>query len=348
MVSAILAIIFIILLFLSSGLQRVFYHLSPGELKRRARAGEAAAKQLYRPAAHAENLHLLLWVVIIISATLSCIFMSRSLSFWPSFFLILLVLWLNFVWLPNSRVSQLELDSVSWLAAPLEWLLNVLNAPLDQLVRLSNRFRPANFHTGMYQKRDVLNMLAAQKAQVDNRIDEESLDIAMRGLEFGDKMVEDFMTPRSAVMTVAADDSVSPKLIDELHKSGQKLFPVVEGKPEKIVGCLRLGDLVDLKKSGSVRGLMEPKVFYIHEDFVLARVLDAFYKTHQHLYVVVNKFEDFVGVITIEDVIEQIIGEPLLSDFDDYDSREAVAAHVAHQAVGAEMQTEDLVAEVVE
>lgn len=349
MASAILAIIFVVLLFLFCSLQRVLYHQSARELKRRARRGDLGASQLYKLAAHGENLHLLLWILIIVSAALSCITLAKLLSFWPALILILLVLWLSFVWLPNSRVSQLELEVASWLASPLAWLAELLHGPIAALVKLVSRLRPAIFHTGVYEIDDLLDLLEAQKHQPDNRIDRESLDLAIGGLTFGRQIIEDHMMPRRSVKTVTAGDSVTPKLVDELHKSGQQQFPVVEGRPERIVGTLRLDDLIDLQKSGMVKNLMDTKVFYVHEDGSLAEVLDAFYKTRHHLFVVVNKFEDFVGVITIEDVIEQIIGRPILSDFDDYASAEAVATHIARRAAGSEPeQEEEIVAEVVE
>lgn len=348
MASALLVIIFLILLAFSTSLQKVFSRLPAVELKRRARRGDPAARQLYKLAAHTTNLRTLVWIFIIFSAALVFIFLADSLSFFPALVIILALIWLGFIWLPASPVADLELRLAGLVAGPLGQLLAVLDAPLDLLNDFVKRHSPVTFHTGMYEKADLLKLLDAQKRQADNRIDQEALDVAMRGLTFGDKIVEDYMTPRSHVATVNAGDSVSPKLIDELHKSGQNLFPVVEGKPEQIVGTLRLAELVDLRKSGLVKNLMSPRVYYIHEDHGLAQVLDAFYKTRHHLFIVVNKFEDFVGVITLEDALEQIIGKPILSDFDDYASHEAVAKHVARTAIGSEPQTDDLVAEVVE
>lgn len=349
MSSAVLAILFIILLFLFCSLQRVLYHESASELKRRARRGDPGAKALYKLAAHGENLHLLLWILVIVSAAISCILLAKLFSFLPALVLILLVLWLSFVWLPNSRVSRLELVTVAWLAPSLAWLAAFLQRPLEALANITSRLRPVTFHTGAYEASDLLALLETQKHQPDNRVSQEALDIAINGMTFGEQIIGNHMTPRRAVKTVSATDPITPKLVDELHKSSQTAFPVVEGKPEQIVGSLKLDDLIDLKKSGLVRDIMEPKVFYVHEDHNLGQVLDAFYKTHHRLFIVVNKFEDFVGVITIESVLEQIIGQPILSEFSDYDRREVVATHIAREASGRELEpSEELVAEVVE
>jgi CBS domain containing-hemolysin-like protein len=77
---------------------------------------------------------------------------------------------------------------------------------------------------------------------------------------------------------------------------------------------------------GRVSTLMRRPVVYVHEDFSLGQVLQAFLKTYNHLFIVVNEFEEFVGIITIEDVIDQIIGRPLADEFDNYTDLRAVAA----------------------
>lgn len=81
---------------------------------------------------------------------------------------------------------------------------------------------------------------------------------------------------------------------------------------------------------------MSHKLTYVHEDFTLYRTLQVFLKTKQHLFLVVNTFEELVGIITIEDVLEQMIGKQIVDEFDRYDDLRAVAAaaakkdHAAH------------------
>lgn len=355
MATSVLAIIFIILLFFACSLQRVAYHESAAELKRRARRGDIGAEQLYKLVAHGENLRLMLWTLIVISAALAFVFVGEILSFWPALILLLFLVWTCFAWLPNSRVSRLELAVIGWTAPALAWGLETFHKPLTALTNLLNRFRAASFHTGLYTTDDLLDLLAAQKRQPGSRINPNALEMAMHALEFSDKRVEDAMTPRRMIKTVSTHDEVTPKLVDELHKSGQTLFAVYEDRADNIVGVLKLDDVIDLQKSGRVSTYISRKVCYVHEDFELGRVLAAFHKTHQHLLVVVNKFEDFVGVITLADVIAEMVGEPIASDFDSYHDKkvvaewQAAAEHVAREATGKEAeQEEEFTAEVIE
>jgi CBS domain containing-hemolysin-like protein len=112
----------------------------------------------------------------------------------------------------------------------------------------------------------------------------------------------------------------------ELHKSGFSRFPVTGDKKGEIVGTLYLRDLVAAKAGGPVSGLMSKKVYYVNEEKPLQHVLDAFLKTKHHLFIVVNEFEEIAGIITIEDVIEQVLGKAIVDEFDKFDDMRAVAA----------------------
>ena len=120
-------------------------------------------------------------------------------------------------------------------------------------------------------------------------------------------------------------------LMGELHTSGHSRFPVYEAKKDNIVGVLYLHDLVATKQSGVVRTVMRRKVTYVHEEFTLYQTLQAFIKTKQHLFVAVNSFEEYVGIITIEDVLERVIGKLIVDEFDTYDDLRAVAAAAARK-----------------
>ena len=71
--------------------------------------------------------------------------------------------------------------------------------------------------------------------------------------------------------------------------------------------------------------VMTSKVYYIPGDMPLDAVLLSFLKTSQHLFIVVNELEETIGVISIETILQQIIGQPNLDEFEQYTDRRAVA-----------------------
>ncbi|PID32473.1 hypothetical protein CR970_00455 [Candidatus Saccharibacteria bacterium] len=147
---------------------------------------------------------------------------------------------------------------------------------------------------------------------------------------FGERQVRDVLTPRRVVHAVDADSTIGPVLLDELHRSGFSRFPVRESGTDKIVGVLYLRDVRGGKTSGQVRDIMHPsEVCYVHEEQTLTEALGIILRLRRHMLIVVNSFEEYVGVVTIEDLMEQIVDGPLVDEFDRYDDMRAVAAKMA-------------------
>ena len=72
---------------------------------------------------------------------------------------------------------------------------------------------------------------------------------------------------------------------------------------------------------------MHPRLCFVHEDFSLRQVLQAFTQTGQFMVVVINFFEEPLGVITLSHLLTQLVGERHIDDFDRYEDRQAVAAY---------------------
>ncbi len=146
-------------------------------------------------------------------------------------------------------------------------------------------------------------------------------------MHFDEKLVKDYMTPRSVMEAIGANELLGPLVLDNLHKTGHTHFPVFEGDIDHLVGILHIYSLFTLenKKSLAVKDAMEPRVFYIHEDQTLEEALFACIKHRRHLLVVVNSYRETVGVITIEDAVEQLIGRKIVDQFAEHDDLRKVA-----------------------
>lgn len=322
----IILILLVGLVLIAITLQKIYTQIPRTELKRRARQGDEFAGALYQAAAYGLSLQLLLWGIIGLASAGFFVVLARSVPAWLAVAVSLVIVWLGFAWLPNTRVTQASNALARYLTPPVTWLVSHLYPILSRLADWVRRHRSISVHSGMYQKEDLLSLLNKQKTQHDNRITDNELRIAANALTFGDKTVRDIMTPRRVVKTVSATDTVGPLLMNELHNSGHSRFPVYQDKPDNVVGILYVRDLVAAKAGGRVRDLMSSKLYYVHEEQSLNGVLQAFLRTKHHLFIVVNSFEEVVGIVTIEDVLEQIIGKPIIDEFDRYDDMRAVAA----------------------
>lgn len=150
--------------------------------------------------------------------------------------------------------------------------------------------------------RDYCNQAISQKV-----IDSYEGQQLIRILDLEQKAAEDIMITRSAVDVIQDSDSLDhiKKLI---RKSGHSRFPVVDKDNKKVLGILLAKDLVVSRSKKSALDLVR-KALFIPENKKLNNLLAEFQRKHQHMAIVINEYGDFTGVITIEDVIEQITGE---------------------------------------
>ncbi len=338
-----------------ASLYRVIGHVSTTELKRRARQGDGVAAALYRAASYGFGAKIVLGTLTLVLAYAATVLFIKSLGMWlalPT----LVVLGLAAAAFVQSKggANKLSLWLATNLSPGLAWFIERLHPFFNRLARISRRIFPVRIHSGLYERQDLADLLELQKQQPDNRISAGELELMSHALTFGNQKVADALVPKRVVKTVSADDAVGPVLMGELHGSGHSRFPVYEVKKDNIIGVLYLHDLVTAKQSGVVRNVMRHKLTYVHEDFSLYQTLQAFIKTEQHLFIVVNGFDEYVGIITIEDVLERVIGKLIVDEFDQYDDLRAVAAraagkdHKSHEKEHAVAEAADETPEVVQ
>lgn len=145
---------------------------------------------------------------------------------------------------------------------------------------------------------------------------------------FFGKTVSDVMTPRTVINFIKQSEFIGPLVLDELHALGNSRLPVIDEDLDHVVGVLHIRDLLslDVRKSMTAERLMEKKVYYIREDDTLEHALAAFLKTRHHLFIVINENRETVGLITLEDTIEALIGRTILDEDDIHADLRAVAA----------------------
>jgi CBS domain containing-hemolysin-like protein len=322
--------------------QKTYHHVPTKELKRRAQKGDETAKMLYKAVAYGASLDVLLWVIIGLTTAGLFVVLNNVFHGFVAVLACAGVVWLGFVWLPTAKVTSVS-QKLTTLATPsVAWLLRYIYPMISYLGQKLSKLRPVTVHTGLYQKEDLIDLIKQQRVQADNRVAIEELRIATHALSYGDKVIRDFMTPRRVVKMANANDTIGPILMTELHGSGHSRFPVYDGSKDKLVGTLYAKDLVLAKTGGKVANVMRGDVYYVNEEASLDHALQAFLKTKHHLFMVINEFEEVVGIITIEDVLEQILGKKIMDEFDKYDDMRAVAH------LHAKEDHKDMVGEIIE
>jgi len=159
-------------------------------------------------------------------------------------------------------------------------------------------------------------------------LDTEALNIIEGALQVSDMQVREVMIPKSQ-MIMLKTNSEADDLIARIVESGHSRFPVIDDDPDEVIGILLAKDLLPLAVSGKlhrvdIKDLLRPAKV-IPESKHLNTLLKEFRATRNHMAVVANEYGSISGLITIEDVLEQIVGEIE----DEHDQEEYIETQVS-------------------
>jgi magnesium and cobalt transporter len=165
--------------------------------------------------------------------------------------------------------------------------------------------------SGEPQDRAELVQLLRESAE-RGLLDSDALDMLEGVLEVADLQVRDIMVPRVQMVFVRRDEQPAT-ILPAVIESGHSRFPVMDEDRDNIVGILLAKDLLRLcvaesRERFDIREYMRPAVF-VPESKRLNVLLKEFRRNRNHMALVVDEYGGVSGLVTIEDVIEQIIGE---------------------------------------
>jgi magnesium and cobalt transporter len=159
-------------------------------------------------------------------------------------------------------------------------------------------------------RQDLKDIL--REAAERNVVDSETLSILEGALQVSDMQVRDIMVPRSQMVCIKADESLKeflPSIIESAHSR----FPVLGEDQDEVLGVLLAKDLLPLilndnLEDFNIKDLLRAAAF-VPESKRLNILLKEFRATRNHMAIVADEFGGIAGIVTIEDVLEQIVGE---------------------------------------
>lgn len=167
-------------------------------------------------------------------------------------------------------------------------------------------------------KKEIGLIVEEQTGLDESDVSREEGIIVAQTLQFGDRRVRDVMTPMKRTFSVEQNDLLTKKLLHEIEEQGYSRIPVWDDEHKGIVGMLYAKDLVvvSYKDKEHVREVMRQPVEFVHETSKLGKVLRLFKEKRVHLFVVLNDEHRVSGIVTLEDVLEEIFGE-IEDEYDD-------------------------------
>ena len=210
---------------------------------------------------------------------------------------------------PKSLAKEMP-EKVATAVAPFLVLLMALMTPLTWLFTQWKKLLGHFIHSG---EADTITegelMTMVSEAESDGELTDRESQLIRSAIEFDDVEVEEILTPR--VDVVAVEDTTSlEELAQTFAESGYSRLPVYHDNIDNIIGVVHEKDfyLAKLKKAATVEELVVPTL-YTTGTTQISQLLRTLREQHHHMAVVVDEYGGTEGIITLEDILEELVGE---------------------------------------
>ncbi|MGB1127516.1 MAG: CNNM domain-containing protein [Opitutales bacterium] len=203
------------------------------------------------------------------------------------------------------------------LIHPLTWICTLMT-PISKVVGFFVRLLLKNQEPETDSDEEI--MLLAEKSEKEGTLTSNEREVINNALSLDEILVDEIMTPRTVVYSIDADDSIGA--LFENRKNSYIPFariPVYQNQSDNITGIVRRRDILSAKAEDrdDVRiGELASGAIFVPDTATADDALQTFLKTHQQLAIAVDEFGSMSGVITMEDVIEHIIGQEIFEKDD--------------------------------
>ena len=210
---------------------------------------------------------------------------------------------------PKSLAKEMP-ETIATAVAPVLSLLMLVLTPLTWLFtqwkRLLNHFVHSS-ESDTITEGELMTMVS--EAENDGELTDRESELIRSAIEFDDVEVEEILTPRVDVVAVE-DDIPLEELAQTFAESGYSRLPVYHGTIDNIIGVVHEKDfyIARLKKATKIDDLVVPTL-YTTGSTQISQLLRTLREQHHHLAVVVDEYGGTEGIITLEDILEELVGE---------------------------------------
>ena len=210
---------------------------------------------------------------------------------------------------PKSMAKEMP-ETLAMGFAPVLSALVTIFTPLNALFGAWKKFLAKRFDTG---EKDTITegelMTMVSEAENDGELTDRESELIRSAIEFDDVEVEEILTPRVDVIAVE-DDLPLEEVAQTFAESGYSRLPVYHDTIDNIIGVVHEKDfyMARLKKEVKLEDLVKPTL-YTTGSTQISQLLRTLREQHHHMAVVVDEYGGTEGIITLEDILEELVGE---------------------------------------
>ncbi|MGL5051752.1 MAG: hemolysin family protein [Fusobacteriaceae bacterium] len=216
-----------------------------------------------------------------------------------------------------SRKVIVPIYYLSFLTKPIIYILMNISKVLSRLMGIT-----ISDETILITEKDILSFVNVGEAE--GIIEEGEKDMIHSIFEFGETSAKEVMTPRTSMFALEASKTID-QIWTELLEQGFSRVPVYEDTIDNVVGILYVRDILNAVKEGktdvSIKKFLRIP-YFVPENKSIIEILKEFQTKKVHIAMVLDEYGGVVGLVTIEDLIEEIVGE--IRDEFDHEEEESI------------------------
>jgi metal transporter CNNM len=319
MVDYLVILICIVLVALSglfSGLTLGLLGLNKTELERKIKLGDKKAKKVYEVRKKG-NLLLctLLMGNVAVNSALALFLGSLATGVVAGAMATGLIVIFGEI-IPQASISRYALDvgaRTVWLVKFFIFILYPICWPLSKMldVVLGDEMPT------VWSKNELEEIIKLHEDSSHSSLDADEEKIILGALSFSSKTAKDVLTPRINVFTLEKDEVIDAEMLSKIKKAGFSRIPIYNKEIDKIYGLLYAKELIDLnKKVKAGKICTRRKLIRISDTKKLDVLLNQLIRERIHLALVFDKYNEFLGIVTMEDIIERIFKREIVDEYD--------------------------------
>ena len=258
-------------------------------------------------------------------ASAAVVFGKENLAWFSIFFTMTILLFSEI--LPKTAGVAYAKNLAAWIAIPLNSLVKIMS-PLIWLCQAVTHLIPKQEKEALVSIEEI--HAVAVLGRKSGEIEPQQEKVIANILKLQDKTVRQVMTPRTVVFSLSEHLSIGEALTNKEQWSRHSRVPVYDKDQDDVVGVVLsrnvLLSLSEGNKDKKLSELMQP-VHFVPEAAPLNKILMEFFEQRIHLFVVVDEYGDVTGVISLEDIIEEIVGREIIDESDKAGNLREYARH---------------------
>jgi metal transporter CNNM len=311
-------IILIIFSALFSGLTIGFLGLNKTELERKATLKNKKAIKIITIRRDANFLLVVLLLGNVLINSILSIFLANLLSGVMAVIISTSLIVVFGEILPQAIFYRHAL-SIGYHFVPVVKFFQVIFYPIAKpIAKILDKFLGDEEET-IWSKKEIKEIIKNHEDSSRSEIDIDEENIILGALSFSDKKVKQVMTPKSVVFNIEENRILDIGTISEIKKNGFSRIPVFRENEDDIVGVLNFKSLIGVGDGKRVYDIYSRnKLFEVSEEEKLDTILNKFIKKKIHIASVKNLHGTFLGIITMEDIIEEILSTEIVDETDNF------------------------------